>query len=118
MTGRHERLEGHLSSRNACVINPGKLDRSPTGTGCSALMATLHAKKLMKSGDTYIGRSIIESRFIGTIAAETTVGDKPAIVPTISGRAWITGQSTLMLDPDDPWPTGYKIADTWPRMKA
>jgi len=118
VTGRHERLEGHLSSRNACVINPGKLDRSPTGTGCSALMATLHAKKLMKSGDTYIGRSIIESRFIGTIAAETMVGDRPAIVPTISGRAWITGQSTLMLDPDDPWPAGYKIADTWPRMKA
>ncbi len=114
VTGPLERLEGSLSSRNACVIKPGKLDRSPTGTGCSALMAVLHARQRMSAGETYIGRSIIESRFIGTIAAETMVGDKPAIVPTITGRAWITGQSTLMLDPADPWPAGYKIADTWP----
>jgi proline racemase len=114
VTGPLERLEGSLSSRNACVIKPGKLDRSPTGTGCSALMAVLHARKHMSAGETYIGRSIIESRFISTIAAETMVGGKPAIVPTITGRAWITGQSTLMLDPADPWPAGYKIADTWP----
>jgi len=114
MTGPLERIDGALSSRNACVINPGKLDRSPTGTGCSALMAVLHAKGLMQTGESFIGRSIIESRFIGRIEAETQVGGKPAIIPSISGRAWITGQSTLMLDPADPWPAGYKIADTWP----
>jgi trans-L-3-hydroxyproline dehydratase len=103
-----------LSSRNACVVKPGKIDRSPTGTGCSALMAVLHAKGLMKQGETYIGRSIIESRFKGAIAGTTHVGNHAAVIPTITGRAWITGQSTLMLDPDDPWPRGYKISDTWP----
>ena len=115
ITGELETVDGCLSSRNACVVKPGKIDRSPTGTGCSALMAVLHAKGLMKDGDTYIGRSIIESRFIGAIAGTTTVGKHAAIIPTITGRAWITGQSTLMLDPADPWPGGYRISDTWPR---
>jgi proline racemase len=114
MRGALEKENGILTSRNACVVNPGKLDRSPTGTGCSALMAVLHAKGLMKAGETYIGRSVIESRFTGRIAEETTVGGKPAIVPEITGRAWISGQSTLLLDPDDPWPAGYKVSDTWP----
>jgi proline racemase len=114
MTGPLERADSHLSSRNACIISPGKIDRSPTGTGCSALMAVLHAKRLMPVGETYIGRSIIESRFIGRIEAETGVGGHPAIIPSISGRAWITEHKTLLLDPDDPWPGGYKIADTWP----
>ncbi len=114
LTGELETVDGCLSSRNACVVKPGKIDRSPTGTGCSALMAVLHARGLMKQGEKYIGRSIIESRFIGEIAGLTTVGNHAAIIPTITGRAWITGQSTLMLDPSDPWPDGYKIADTWP----
>jgi trans-L-3-hydroxyproline dehydratase len=109
-----ETVEGVLTSRNACVVNPGKLDRSPTGTGCSALMAVLHAKGLMKVGDTYIGRSVIDSKFVGHIAAETTVGNHKAIIPQITGRAWISGQTTLMLDPDDPYPDGYKVSDTWP----
>ena len=114
ITGPLGTLEGCPSSRNACVIKPGKLDRSPTGTGCSALMAVLHAKGLMKEGQRYIGRSIIDSRFTGEIVGTTTVGNHAAIIPTITGRAWITGHSTLMLDPDDPYPRGYKIADTWP----
>ena len=67
ITGPLETVDGTLSSRNACVIKPGKIDRSPTGTGCSALMAVLHAKGLMKTGDSFIGRSIIESRFVGEI---------------------------------------------------
>jgi trans-L-3-hydroxyproline dehydratase len=110
------RDNGVLTSRNACVINPGKLDRSPTGTGCSAMMAVLHAKGLMNIGETYIGRSVIDSRFEGRITGETTVGGHKAIIPQITGRAWISGQSTLMLDPDDPWPGGYKVSDTWPRV--
>src|SRR5436190_375001 len=114
MTGPLERVDGMLSSRNACVVKPGKLDRSPTGTGCSALMAVLHAQGLLKQGDGFIGRSIIESRFYGRIEEETVVAGRPAIIPSIAGRAWITGTSTLLLDPDDPWPSGYKIADTWP----
>jgi trans-L-3-hydroxyproline dehydratase len=114
MTGPLETVEGSLSSRNACVIKPGKLDRSPTGTGCSALMAVLHAKGLMKSGESYIGRSIIESRFTGRIEGETEIAGHMAIIPSISGRAWISGRTTLMIDPDDPWPAGYRISDTWP----
>jgi trans-L-3-hydroxyproline dehydratase len=109
-----EHVDGVLTSRNACVVNPGKLDRSPTGTGCSALMAVLHAKGLMAVGDSYIGRSVIDSKFIGRIAGETTVGNHKAIIPQITGRAWISGQTTLLLDPDDPYPDGYKISDTWP----
>jgi proline racemase len=114
LTGELETVDGTLSSRNACVIKPGKIDRSPTGTGCSALMAVLHAKGLLQPGERYIGRSIVESRFVGGIVALTTVGNRTAIIPTITGRAWITGQSTLMLDPADPWPQGYRISDTWP----
>ena len=115
MTGPLERVDGSLSSRNACVVKPGKLDRSPTGTGCSAFMAVLHAKGLLRVGEDFIGRSIIESRFTGHIESETIVGNHKAIIPTISGRAWISGQSTLMLDPGDPWPAGYRISDTWPK---
>jgi proline racemase len=114
MRGVLEKENGILTSRNACVVNPGKLDRSPTGTGCSALMAVLQAKGLMEAGEKYIGRSVIESRFTGRIAGEASVGGKPAIIPEITGRAWISGQSTLLLDPDDPWPAGYKVSDTWP----
>ena len=77
-------------------------------------MAVLHAKGLMKQDDSFIGRSIIESRFHGRIEEETSLAGRQAIIPSISGRAWITGNTTLALDPDDPWPAGYKIADTWP----
>jgi trans-L-3-hydroxyproline dehydratase len=114
LTGPLETVDGSPSSRNACVIKPGKIDRSPTGTGCSALMAVLFAKGLLKQGQRYIGRSIIESRFLGEIVGTAKVGNRDAIIPTITGRAWITGQSTLMLDPEDPYPSGYKISDTWP----
>lgn len=114
LTGSLGTIDGCASSRNACVINPGKIDRSPTGTGCSALMAVLHAKGLLKTGDRYIGRSIIESRFEGRIAEEIDLAGRTAIIPEITGRAWITDQRTLLLDPDDPWPQGYKLSDTWP----
>jgi proline racemase len=112
--GAMERVDGMLSSRNACVIRPSKIDRSPTGTGCSALMAVLHAKGLLKVGEPYLGRSIIESRFEGRIVEETMVGGLPAIVPEISGRAWMSGRSKLKLDASDPWPRGYRLSDTWP----
>ncbi len=115
MRGPMERMDGIYSSKNACVINPGKLDRSPTGTGCSALMAVLHARGALKIGDSYIGRSIIDSKFEGRIVGEAMVGNKQAIIPEITGRAWITGTSQLLLDPDDPWPDGYKLSDTWPK---
>ena len=101
-------------SRNTVAIDPGKLDRSPCGTGCSARMAVLNARGLMQPGDKLIGRSIIDSRFDCGIVKETRVGDKSAIIPSIRGRAWITGTHQVMLDPDDPWPGGYRLSDTWP----
>ena len=107
-------VNGAKVSKNTVAIDPGKLDRSPTGTGCSARMAVLHAKGLMKTGDRLIGRSIIDSRFDCSIVGETRVGDKVAIIPSIRGRAWITGTHQVMLDPDDPWPGGYRLSDTWP----
>jgi len=110
------RENGVAVSRNAVAIRPGKIDRSPTGTGCSARMAVLHARGELKLGERMIGRSIIGSEFDCRIEAEATVGGRPAIVPSIAGRAWITGTTQAMLDPADPWPEGYRIADTWPRL--
>ena len=77
-------------------------------------MAVLHAQGKMGVGDVYRARSIIGSEFICGIESATSLGGKAAIVPTVSGRAWITGTHQLMLDPDDPWPEGYRVADTWP----
>ena len=106
--------DGVLSGANAVAIRPGKIDRSPTGTGCSARMAVLHAQGRMKAGDRYIARSILGSTFECRIAEATTVAGKPAIVPEIAGQAWITGTHQHMLDPTDPWPRGYRLSDTWP----
>lgn len=106
--------DGVLTARNAVAIRPGKIDRSPTGTGCSARMALLHAKGEMRVGEKFIGRSIIDSEFHCRIDREVEIGGKPGIVPVISGRAWITGTRTEMLDPADPWPAGYRLSDTWP----
>ena len=100
-------------SRNAVVIAPGRLDRSATGTGLSARMAALHARGLMRAGDAMTHASPIGSTFDGRIVSETEVGGRPAIVPAIRGSAWITGISQLVIDPDDPYPEGYVLADTW-----
>ena len=115
IAGPLERLgEGEFTMRNTVVIDPGKLDRSPTGTGVSARLALLHAQGAAGVGATLRMRSIIDSEFVGRIESETTVGDVPAIVPLISGTAWRTGRYTYELDPTDPWPLGYRIGDTWP----
>ena len=103
-----------LVGRQAVSVEPGKIDRSPTGTAVSARMALLHTRGDMGIGDSFIARSIMDSEFIGRIEAVTQVGDHAAIVPSITGRAWITGTHQVMLDPSDPWPEGYRIGDTWP----
>lgn len=103
-----------LSTRHAVSIRPGKIDRSPTGTGVSARLAVLHARGDAGPGSELVARSIIDSQFVGRIEEETTVGGRPAIVPSIEGRAWITGTRELKLDPTDPWPLGYRVSDTWP----
>lgn len=114
LTAPVERKEGVLHGRNAVVIRPGKIDRSPCGTGCSARMAVLHAKGQLKDGERFVGHSIIDSQFHCRIDGLTSVGGKPAIHPCISGRAWITGTHQHLLDPSDPWPEGYRLSDTWP----
>lgn len=110
-----ERWDGVLSGRNTVAIDPGKLDRSPCGTGCSARMAVLHARGEMQVGDRFIATSIIGSRFDCAIVDRTNLGNISAIIPTIRGRGWITGTHQLMCDPDDPWPGGYRLTDTWPK---
>jgi proline racemase len=112
--GPLSRDDGVLSGSNAVAIRPGKIDRSPTGTGCSARMAVLHAKGRMQVGERYLARSIIGSEIACHIDAETSVGDTRAIVPVISGTAWITGTHQHTLDPTDPYPQGYRLSDTWP----
>ncbi|TYC60970.1 hypothetical protein FMN50_06945 [Rhodobacterales bacterium] len=102
-----------LGGRSAVAIRPGKVDRSPTGTAVSARMALMAARGDMKVGETFVVTSIIGSRFTGKILERTSVGGKDAIVPEISGRAWLTGIHQHMLDPDDPWPGGYRLSDTW-----
>ena len=101
-------------SRNAVVIAPGRLDRSATGTGLSARMAVLHAQGRMRAGDAMTHASVLGTTFDGRIVEETTVGDRPAIVPAIRGSAWITGVTQLFVDPSDPFPEGYLLSDTWP----
>ncbi len=100
-------------TRSAVAIQPGKVDRSPTGTAVSARMAVLAARGQMRVGQKLLARSIIDSCFTGSILGETQVGGRPAIRPQISGRAWLTGIHQHMLDPSDPWPGGYRLGDTW-----
>lgn len=108
---------GAFLGRNAVTVRPGKLDRCPTGTGCSARIAVLGKKGIMMVGDTYIGESIIGSRFHCRLESETKVGELDAVIPSVSGRAWITGIHQHMLDSRDPWPGGYRLADTWPKIE-
>lgn len=111
-----EPRDGMLTAANAVAIQPGKIDRSPTGTGVSARMAVMRARGEMQVGDRYLARSIIGSEFLGRIEADTTLAGKAAIIPSISGRAWISGTRIDMLDPADPWPAGYRLSDTWPKL--
>lgn len=104
-----------LSAKAAVAIQPGKIDRSPTGTALSARMALLYASGEMGMDDTFTARSIIESEFQGRVVEAVDLDGTPAIVPEISGRAWITGTHQHMLDPSDPWPEGYRLSDTWPQ---
>jgi proline racemase len=112
------RGDGRFSMTNTVVVEPGKLDRSPTGTGVSARMALLRARGVMQVGDELTMRSVIGSEFVGRIEADVTIGGPaksvPAIVPIVTGRAWRYGRFTHELDPTDPYPLGYRVTDTWP----
>lgn len=111
--GPVERGPEGLRAGSAVAIQPGKVDRSPTGTALSARMAVLHARGEMKVGENLTAVSVLGSTFNGRIVRTTKIGDKTAIIPEISGRGWITGTHQHMLDPSDPWPEGYRLSDSW-----
>jgi len=111
-----EMKDGVLRGKNAVAIRPGKIDRSPTGTGCSARMAVLHARGRMKVGDKFVGISILDTEFHCSISDQLDLDGTPAITPIISGRAWVIGTMQLMVDPDDPFQAGYRLSDTWPNI--
>lgn len=111
-----ERVDGVLGAANAVAIQPGKIDRSPCGTGCSARMAVLRARGQLRVGETFVGRSIIGSEFICRVVKDLELAGRPAIRPEIAGTAWITGTHQHTLDPDDPYPAGYRLSDTWPML--
>ena len=115
--GPVETVDGRRITRHAVAIKPGKLDRSPTGTGCSARLALMHARGEAKPGNEIAFRSVLGSEFTARIESETKTAGRKAIIPSVTGSAWITGRRELTLDPDDPWPAGYRLSDTWPLLR-
>jgi len=118
-----ENTDGH--AQNAVVMSNGKLDwnrketwtgmidRSPCGTGTSAIMAQMWHKKELKVGEEFRHQSIVGSVFVGKILRETEINGRPAMVPEITGRAWITQYCQVVVDPSDPFPEGYTVGDIW-----
>ena len=112
-------------AKNAVVVSTGQLDwkrpstwtgaidRSPCGTGTSAKMATLHAKGKLALNEDFVHEGILGTTFTGRLIRETKLGPHRAVVPTISGRAWITGFAQYVLDADDPFPEGFTVGDIW-----
>ena len=111
--GPLETVGGVKTAKNAVVVSPGRLDRSPCGTGSSARMALMHARGHLALGEAFTHRSVLDTEFHCRIHALTQAGDRAAIVPQISGRAWLTGLSYYGADPEDPFPEGYRLNDTW-----
>jgi proline racemase len=105
----HEPGRDGAHARAATSIHPGWLDRSPCGTGTSARMAQLHARGELPVGAPFVNESVIGTRFTGRLVAETTVGGRGAVVPEITGRAWITGMGQYLLDAEDPFPAGFAL---------
>jgi proline racemase len=93
----------------ATSIHPGWLDRSPCGTGTSARLAQLHARGELATGAPFVNQSVIGTRFTGRVVEETTVAGKPAVIPEITGRAWVTGMGQYLLDAEDPFPAGFAL---------
>lgn len=102
---------GH--GRNTNIVSPGRLDRSPCGTATSARLAILQARGELGVGEDFVHESILSSRFVGRIEEMTKVGDRAAVVPSITGRSWIYSTAQLGHHPSDPYPQGYRLADTW-----
>ena len=91
----------------------GVIDRSPCGTGTCAKMAVLHARGELAIGEDFLHEGILDTVFTGRLVEETRVGERTAVIPTITGTAWITGFASYVLDPTDPFPEGYTVGDLW-----
>jgi proline racemase len=104
-----EPAAGTLPARAAVAIHPGWADRSPCGTGTSARMAQLAARGELGLDEDFVHGSLIGRSFTGRLVGRTAVGGFPAVIPTVRGRAWITGMGHYLLDPDDPFPAGFLI---------
>ncbi|MBK8160950.1 MAG: proline racemase family protein [Rhodospirillaceae bacterium] len=111
--GPMEVIDGVKTSKNAVVVSPGRLDRCPCGTGTSARMALLHARGELAVGEKFRHTSILDTVFDCRILETTRSGAVPAVIPEVSGRAWLTGVSHYGVDPEDPFPEGYRLSDTW-----
>jgi proline racemase len=123
ISGPPQRADAHR--RNAVVVSTGTLDwsrpaswtgvldRSPCGTGTCAKMAALHAKGQLALGEDFVHEGILGTVFTGRLMEETRVGPYRAVVPTLSGQAWITGFAQYVVDPDDPFPNGFTVGDIW-----
>ena len=123
LSGPPARPEAHR--KNAVTVSTGKLDwnrpatwtgaldRSPCGTGTCAKMAVLHAKGQLGLNEDFCHEGILGTLFTGRLVEETQVGPYRAVVPTLSGTAWITGIAQDVLDPDDPFPNGFTVGDIW-----
>ncbi|MEO9892652.1 4-hydroxyproline epimerase [Aurantibacter sp.] len=104
-----ETISNEANARNAVFYGDKAIDRSPCGTGTSARMAQWFAKGKLKVGDSFIHESYIGSQFIGVVEAETTLGGKQAILPSIQGWARVYGHNTLTIDDDDPYAHGFQV---------
>lgn len=106
-------IDGVKTARNAVIVSPGRIDRCPCGTGTCARLALLHATGALAVGERFRHVSIIDTYFESRVVEAVQVGDVPAIIPEVSGRAWLTGVSYYGVDPEDPFPEGYRLPDTW-----
>jgi len=97
------------TARNAVFYGDKAIDRSPCGTGTSARLAQWHAKGKLKKGEPFIHESIIGSKFIGRVEAETELAGKSAIIPSIEGWAIVTGYNTIIIDDEDPYAHGFQV---------
>ena len=114
VTGDDDPAAGVL--RGATVLS-GRVDRSPCGTGTSARLACLAARDQAHVGSTFTAYSLLDSEFTASIDGMAAVGDRRAVLPTISGRGWIVGTRTTTVDPTDPYPTGFVVSDLWGRQR-
>jgi proline racemase len=107
-------VEGGVKvAKNAVVVSPGRIDRSPCGTGSAARMALMHVRGELAVGEPFKHLSILDTEFACSIIGTTMVGETSAVATNIAGRAWLTGVSQYGTDPDDPFPQGYRLNDTW-----